>query len=157
MAVDAPVIHTRQMRTEVFLAASDDEAKGYLYSGAAASGVPAVRTSGVTALELDLLQSLLTGSPLKRILRESGGGILAYGGTEGPWVEGVRPALAEALVALSADRLQSVAESWHEQRELTDIDLGVVERLLGELVSLAARARDSGAQLYLRNALEPTV
>ncbi|MBI1759275.1 MAG: hypothetical protein HYR62_08635 [Actinobacteria bacterium] len=144
------------MRTEVFVAASDDEAKGCLYSGAAAAGVPAVHASDVTALELDLLQSVLTGEPLKRVLREPGGGILAYGGTEGPWVEGVRPTLAEALAALAPDRVPLVAGAWHAQRELTGIDLPIVERLLTELVSLAVAARDSGGQLYLRNALDAT-
>src|SRR6266540_1006557 len=80
------------MLSEVFVAGSDDEAKGYLSDGAAAAGVDAVvETTDLTSMELDLLQSVLTEQPLKHVLREPGGGVIAYGGDQGPWVEDVRP------------------------------------------------------------------
>src|SRR6266540_3273537 len=93
------------MLSEVFVAGSDDEAKGYLSDGAAAAGVDAVvETTDLTSMELDLLQSVLTEQPLKHVLREPGGGVIAYGGDQGPWVEDVRPALTAALASLPADR-----------------------------------------------------
>lgn len=148
------VIHTGLMRTEVFAATTDDEAKGYLYSGAASAGTPIARTHDVTALELDLLHAILTDTPLKRVLREPGGGILAYGGTEGPWVEAIRPSLTDALAALADDRLAAVAEDWHNQRDLAEADPAFLAALLRELVALARQAREHDRQLYLRNALD---
>jgi len=144
------------MLSEVFVADSDDEAKGYLPEGAAAAGVDAVvETTGLTSMELDLLQSVLTKEPLKQVLREPGGGVIAYGGDQGPWVEDIRPALTNALAALPADRFGAVAEAWGAHDELAEADPADIQALLEELVGLAVTARQQECELYLWNALEP--
>ena len=144
------------MLSEVFVAGSDDEAKGYLPDGAAASGVEAVvETTGLTSMELDLLQSVLSGEPLKHVLREPGGGVIAYGGDKGPWVEDVRPALTAALAALPAARFAEVAKAWGAHEELAEADPADIQALLEELVGLAVYARSRECELYLWNALEP--
>jgi hypothetical protein len=144
------------MLSEVFVAGSDDEAKGYLPGGAAAAGVAAVvETTGLTSMELDLLQSVLTGEPLKQVLREPGGGVIAYGGDKGPWVEDIRPALTNALASLPTIDLDEVATAWGRYEELAEADPADVQALLEELVQLAVTARTLECQLYLWNALEP--
>jgi hypothetical protein len=144
------------MLSEVFVAGSDDEAKGYLPTGAAAAGVSAVvETIGLTSMELDLLQSVLTGEPLKQVLREPGGGVIAYGGDKGPWVEDIRPALTYALAGLSAGQFAAVATDWGAHEELAEADPADIQALLEELVGLAVTARTLDCELYLWNALEP--
>jgi hypothetical protein len=144
------------MLSEVFVAGSDDEAKGYLPTGAASAGVSAVvETIGLTSMELDLLQSVLTGEPLKQVLREPGGGVIAYGGDKGPWVEDIRPALTYALAGLAADRCAEAAKVWGSYEELAEADPADIQALLEELVGLAVTARTLDAELYLWNALEP--
>jgi hypothetical protein len=143
------------MLSEVFVAGSDDEAKGYLPTGAAAVGVSAVvETTGLTSMELDLLQSVLTGEPLKQVLREPGGGVIAYGGDKGPWVEDIRPALTYALANLPAERYAEVANGWGAHEELAEADPADIHALLEELVRLAVTARTLDCELYLWNALE---
>ncbi len=143
------------MLSEVFVAGSDDEAKGYLSDGAAAAGVDAVvETTDLTSMELDLLQSVLTEQPLKHVLREPGGGVIAYGGDQGPWVEDVRPALTAALASLPADRFGTVAKAWGAHEELAEADPADVQALLEELVGLAVTARQRESDLYLWNALD---
>ena len=144
------------MLSEVFVAGSDDEAKGYLPAGAAAAGVSAVvETIGLTSMELDLLQSVLTGEPLKQVLREPGGGVIAYGGDKGPWVEDIRPALTFALAGLPAEQFVEVASGWGAHEELAEADPADIQALLEELVGLAVTARTLDCELYLWNALEP--
>src|SRR5262249_25471156 len=144
------------MLSEVFVAGSDDEAKGYLPAGAAAAGVSAVvETTGLTSMELDLLQSVLTEEPLKQGLREPGGGGSAYGGDQGPRGEDIRPTLTGALAALPADRFGAVATAWGAHDELAEADPADVRALLEELVGLAVTARQRECELYLWNALEP--
>ena len=143
------------MLSEVFVAGSDDEAKKYLRSGAAAADVDAIiETTGLTPVELDLLQSVLTGESLKHILRETGGGVLAYGGDEGPWLEDIRPELTDLLAELPESDVASVAARWREHEELAEADPADVEALLRDLVALAGTARGRGGELYLWNALE---
>jgi hypothetical protein len=150
------MIQTRAMLSEVFVAGSDDEAKGYLAAGAAAAGVQdVVETSDLTSMELDLLQSVLTDEPLKEVLRERGGGVIAYGGDQGPWVEDVRPALRDALASLPVDRFGAVAKAWGAHEELAEADPADVQAMLEELVALAVTARQGERDLYLWNALEP--
>jgi hypothetical protein len=144
------------MLSEVFVAASDEVAKGYLHTGAAAAGADAVvETNDLTSMELDLLHGVLRKEPLKQVLREPGGGVLAYGGDEGPWVEDVRPALAAALAELPAEQLEPVAAAWRAHEELAEADPGDVLELLRELVALAVTARQRSCGLYVWNALEP--
>ena len=144
------------MLSEVFVAGSDDEAKGYLHTGAAAAGVDAVvETSDLTSIELDLLQGVLREEALKQVLREPGGGVLAYAGDLGPWVEDVRPVLTDALAALPAEKFDQVAAAWREHEELAEADPEDVREMLGELVALAVTARQRRGELYLWNALEP--
>jgi hypothetical protein len=144
------------MLSEVFVAGSDDEAKGYLHTGAAAAGVDAVvETSDLTSMELDLLQGVLCDEPLKQVLREPSGGVLAYGGDEGPWVEDVRPVLTAALAALPAEQFEPVAAAWGAHEELAEADPDDVLELLRQLVALAVTARLREGELYLWNALEP--
>ena len=143
------------MQSEVFVAGSDNEAKNYLSGGAAAAGVDAVvETTDLTSMELDLLQSVLTEEPLKHVLRQPGGGVIAYGGDQGPWVEDVRPVLTAALAALPADRFGRVAEAWGKHEELAEADPADVQALLEELVGLAVAARQRECELYLWNALD---
>ena len=146
---------TRAMQSEVFVAGSDGEARNYLSGGAAAAGVDAVvETTDLTSMELDLLQSVLTEEPLKHVLRQAGGGVIAYGGDQGPWVEDVRPVLTTALASLPADRFAPVAEAWGKHEELADADPADVRALLEELVALAVTARQRECELYLWNALD---
>jgi hypothetical protein len=143
------------MRSEVFWAGSDDAAKRYLDGGAAAAGAPDVyETEELTSLELDVLQSVMAGREVKEVLREPGGGVIAYGGDQGPWVEDVRPALTTALAALAADQLGSVAKAWGDHEDLAEADPADVQATLAELVALASKAREQGAELYLWNALD---
>lgn len=143
------------MRSEVFWAESDEAARQYLDGGAAAAGAPDVlETEELTSLELDVLQSVLGGHDVREVLREPGGGVLAYGGDQGPWVEDIRPALTTALAALPADRLDAVAKAWSEHEDLADADPADVRATLAELVSLASAARAHEAELYLWNALD---
>jgi hypothetical protein len=145
------------MLSEVFVAGSDIEAKGYLPEGAAAAGVEAVvETTGLTSMELDLLQSVLTGEPLKQVLREPGGGVIAYGGDIGPWVEDIRPTLTTALASLPANQFAEVAHAWGAHEELAEADPADVQALLEEMVRLAVTARTLDCELYLWNALEPS-
>jgi hypothetical protein len=147
---------TRTMLSEVFVAGSDDEAKAFLSGGAAATGVEAVvETADLTSMELDLLQSVLTDEPLKHVLRQPGGGVIAYGGDQGPWVEDIRPALTTALASLPVDRFGPVAEAWGKHDELADADPADVRALLEELIGLAVTARQRESELYLWNALDP--
>jgi hypothetical protein len=143
------------MRSEVFLAESDEAAKQYLAGGAAAAGAEDVlETEELTSLELDVLQSVLSGHEVKEVLRERGGGVIAYGGDQGPWVEDIRPALTTALAALPADRLDATAKAWGDHEDLADADPADVRATLAELVSLASAARERDVELYLWNALE---
>jgi hypothetical protein len=114
-----------------------------------------VETIGLTSMELDLLQSVLTGEPLKQVLREPGGGVIAYGGDRGPWVEDIRPTLTYALATLSGEHLVEVAKGWGAHQELADADPADIQALLEELVGLAVTARTLDCELYLWNALEP--
>lgn len=143
------------MRSEVFWAESDEAAKRYLAGGAAAAGAPDVlETEELTSLELDLLQSVLTDRHVKEVLQQPGGGVIAYGGDQGPWVEDIRPALTTALAALPADQLGAVATAWGGHEELAEADPADIQALLEELVSLAGTAREQGAELYLWNAMD---
>jgi hypothetical protein len=147
---------TLGMQSEVFVAGADDEAKRYLPDGAAAAGVDAVvETTDLTSMELDLLQSVLSEEPLKHVLRQPGGGVIAYGGDQGPWVEDVRPALTTALASLPLDRFGPVAKAWGAHEELAEADPADVQALLEELVALAVTARQRECELYLWNALDP--
>jgi hypothetical protein len=142
------------MRSEVFWVESDDAAKRYLSGGAAAAGVPDVlETDELTSLELDVLQAVLEGHEVKEVLRAPGGGVIAYGGDQGPWVEDIRPALTTALAALPADEVDRVAAAWSAHEDLAEADPADVRALLVELVSLAVTARENGAELYLWNAM----
>ncbi len=144
------------MLSEVFVAGSDDEAKGYLSGGAAQAEVGAVvETTGLTSMELDLLQSVLTAEPLKHVLQQPGGSVIAYGGDQGPWVEDVRAALTTALASLPVARFPEVARAWGSHDELADADPADIQALLEELVGLAVTARQRESELYLWNALEP--
>jgi hypothetical protein len=143
------------MRSEVFWAESDETAKRYLAGGAAAAGAPDVlETEELTALELDLLQGVLTGQSVKEVLQQRGGGVIAYGGDQGPWVEDIRPVLTTALAGLPADQVAAVAKAWGDHEELAEADPADVRALLEELVSLAGTARDRGVELYLWNAMD---
>jgi hypothetical protein len=143
------------MRSEVFWAGSDEAAKRYLAEGAAAAGAPGVlETEELTSLELDLLQSVLAGVTVREVLQQPGGGVIAYGGDEGPWVEDIRPALTTALAGLPADRLGEVAKAWGAHEELSEADPADVQATLTELVSLASTAREQDAELYLWNAMD---
>jgi hypothetical protein len=147
---------TLGMQSEVFVAGADDEAKRYLSDGAAAAGVDAVvETTDLTSMELDLLQSVLSDEPLKHVLRQPGGGVIAYGGDQGPWVEDVRPVLTTALASLPVDRFGPVAKAWGAHEELAEADPADVQALLEELVALAVTARQRECELYLWNALDP--
>jgi hypothetical protein len=143
------------MRSEVFWAESDEAAKRYLAGGAAAAGAPDVlETDELTSLELDVLQSVLSGHEVREVLRERGGGVIAYGGDQGPWVEDIRPALTTALAALPADQLDATAKAWGDHEDLAEADPADVRATLAELVSLATTARERGVELYLWNALD---
>lgn len=142
------------MRSEVFWAESDDDAKRYLSEGAVAAGVEDVlETEELTSLELDVLQAVLEQREVREVLRQPGGGVIAYGGDEGPWVEDIRPALTTALAALPPDEVDRVAAAWSAHEDLAEADPADVKDLLVELVALASTARENGAELYLWNAM----
>ncbi|HSV67803.1 MAG TPA: hypothetical protein VLJ59_18125 [Mycobacteriales bacterium] len=149
------------MLSEVFVAASDDAARAYLHTGAAVAGVEdVVETTELTSVEIDLLESVLTGRPLRDVVREEGGGVLAYAGDQGPWVMDVHLELTDALVALAGEpgeRVAAAAAAWGKHTELAEADPDDVLALLEELVGLAVTAREQGGELYLWNALEPDV
>jgi hypothetical protein len=143
------------MRSEVFWAESDDAAKRFLSGGAAAADAPDVlETEELTSLELDVLQAVIEGHEVKEILREPGGGVIAYGGDEGPWVEDIRPALTTALAALPPDEVDRIGTAWSGHEDLAEADPADVKALLVELVALASTARENDAELYLWNALD---
>src|SRR4051794_7831233 len=111
------------MHSEVFGAASDQDAEGTIDRGPVAHGVPGVvETGGLTSMEMDLLHSTLTGRRFEEILRSPGGELIATGGDNGPWVERVRRELTELLSGLSAEQVADFGPRWAAHDDLAGAD-----------------------------------
>lgn len=142
------------MISEVFGAGSDDEAVMYLDEGPSAAGIAEVVAAGeLTSLELDALQSTLTGASFGDVLESGGGGLVLARGETGPWVSRLRPTLTHALAALDDTRIPEVAARWATHEEVEDLDADTLDALLRPLVVLARLAVERDRRLYIWNRL----
>jgi hypothetical protein len=142
------------MVSEIFGARSDDEAVGYLDEGPSAAGIAEVVPAGeLTSLELDALQSTLTGAPFRDVLESAEGGLVLARTETGPWVSRLRPTLTHALAGLGDTAIPGVAARWAEHEELEDADADALDALLRPLVVLARLAVERGHRLYIWNRL----
>jgi hypothetical protein len=142
------------MHSEVFGAASDEDAEAAIDRGPNAHGIPGVvETGGLTSMEMDLLHSTLTGRRFEEILRSSGGELIATGGDNGPWVERIRHGLTDLLTGLTDEQVADAGPRWAAHDDLAGADPVDVTALLAALVELARTTRAGGQQLYLWNAM----
>lgn len=141
------------MISEIFASESDSEAEQYLGDGPSAGGVgDAVAAGELTSLELDALQSVLTGEAFGEVLGSEGGGVVVTGGDGGPWVSRIRPALVRALTRVDPEDVAGVAHIWSQRDELDDHSQETLEGILPPLVDLA-RTVGAGRGLYVWNRL----
>ncbi len=119
--------------------------------------VPSVEWKNMDPVKLATLESILTGVPYDEVMDQGGMDAIYVGGQDGPFAFGVRTDLRDALAATPSDKLHDVSAAWLQTEEwqmqyggkVRESDIAEVASLLGEVVTLAARARDTGANLYI--------
>lgn len=123
---------------------SEPTATGPLY--------PMVAAEVLDSVKLATLEGILTGLSFDDVMLDLGAGYWRDGDDEnGPWIEGVRPTLVNALGDVPDDRLAEVAKEWADTEEWT-VDGGTaayLEPLLMELRGLARAARQGDKRLFL--------
>ncbi|MGI8869704.1 MAG: hypothetical protein ACR2F6_12860 [Mycobacteriales bacterium] len=139
--------------TEFFAAVDDAAATEFLTSGARDGAESVFETTGLTSNELDILHAQLAGTDVRKILRSGGGGMLAYVGDEGPWVERIRPDLVRRVAALRDDDLPTVADRWVSDDDLDDVDAAHATGVLRGWRRLAVEATTKELSLYLWTSL----
>ncbi|MGI8696640.1 MAG: hypothetical protein ACR2JQ_08315 [Mycobacteriales bacterium] len=159
------------IRSELFIAGSDDEAIGIAEGRTGASDAPpGLVTPGLTTYELDVLQSTLSGEDLDDVIDAGGHDLVASardgntwfarlkeeiagGDDDGPWLSRMRPDLTDRLATLAGDDLAGPGEQWAARREMADSGMPDPAGLLPQLADLAAAAGDGA--VYLWTSAEP--
>jgi hypothetical protein len=134
---------------EYFLASSDEVAGEAIDGpGPIAAGLPAIDGRGIEPVVfMGVLEEVLTGVSYDEIATtdpvvadRDGGERLIVGLTE---------TLTDALAAVEADALMTVAGSWSQAEEFGGVaEPSTLAEFLGELVTLARRAVAEGGRLF---------
>jgi hypothetical protein len=113
----------------------------------------AIVTNAVDPVKLAKLEGILTGATFEEMLSDIVGGYRRTVDDE-TWLVGVRPQLVDALASLGGTPPSDLATRWAATDEWR-LDGGTAENLrplVSALTRLAAEARDTGRELYLRMA-----
>lgn len=142
------------MNSEIFVAEGSDEATGYIDTGPSAGGAAEVVDAGeLTSLELDALQSTLTGQTFLEVLESGDGGLVLGRSDQGPWISRLRSTLTEHLAGMDESSVPEVATRWSAHEEVEDLDPATLADLLLPIVRLAHTSDQQHRRLYLWNRL----
>lgn len=133
---------------EIFLAADDDDARRAAGDGPTAAGwTDVIQASGLTNLEIELIEEAITGTPWAA----TEGDVITQDedDPEAPFVVPFPDGVTDALLELPSSELVAAAGRWAGFEELRDAELATLASLLDDLVQLTATGASTGKKPYL--------
>ena len=137
--------------------ATPEAVEAWDLNGLTPSDWPSLEFKRLDPVKLGSLEAILTGRAYADIVAEERTQLVRNGGTDGPWITAVRPALTNALAVLTPDAGMAAAGAWADTDEFKvrpsdpprPQDVADLTGLLAAMAELAKRSLRDGQPLYL--------